>query len=152
MKNHFKISLKKADFSDIEFLWYLRNQPIIYKYARNNRAVSWKEHINWILPVILGTSNKNLLVIRNLKTPIGQIRFDRTGDKEAEISISISKEFQGKGFATKSLKLAIKKQKNIQKLIAEVNKNNKASIRLFEKLGFKLKEKKGIWLKYIYVL
>ncbi len=151
MKNISKISLRKVNFSDIEFLWYLRNQPTVYKYSRNNRPVSWKEHIDWIFPILLGTSNKNLFIIENFKTPIGQIRFDYQRNKEAEISISILEEFRGRGFAKKALSLTIreiKKQKKAKKLIAEINKDNNPSIRLFEKLNFKLKEKKGKWLKY----
>lgn len=146
-----KILLKKADFSDIEFLWYLRNQPAVWKYSRNSRPVSWREHINWILPIILGTSHKELFVVKNFKTPIGQIRFDYQNNKEAEVSISISKEFQKKGFAVRSLDLAIKKikkRKRVKKLIAEIHKDNISSLKLFEKLNFKFKEKKGIWLKY----
>jgi len=152
MKNHLKMSFKKANFSDIEFLWYLRNQPDIYKYAKNSRPISWKEHINWILPIVLGTSNKNLFIIKNLKTHIGQVRFDWLKNEQAEVSVSILKEFQGKGFATKALFLAIKeirKQKKA-KIIAEIHKNNVASIKLFEKLNFKFKTKKEVWLKYIY--
>ncbi len=152
MNNRFKVSLKKANFSDIEFLWYLRNQPGTYKYSRQNRKVGWKEHIEWIMQIILGTSNKELFVIKNLKTPIGQIRFDWLNSEEVEISISILKEFQGKGFAAKSLDLAIKeieKQKKAKKITAEIHKDNTSSIKLFERLNFKFKEKKGVWLKYI---
>lgn len=152
MKNHFKISLKKANFSDIEFLWYLRNKPETYKYSRQNQIIGWKEYIEWILPIVLGTSNKDLFVIKNLKTPIGQIRFDWMKNKKAEISMSILKEFQGKGFATETLKLAIKevkRQKKIKRLIAEIHKKNLSSIKLFERLSFKLKTQKRDWLKYI---
>ena len=71
-------------------------------------------------------------------------------NKEVEISISILKEFQGKGLASKSLDLAIrqvKKEKKISSLIATVHKENLASRKLFEKLNFQLKEKNQ-WLKY----
>lgn len=152
MKNYSEISLTKINFSDIEFLWYLRNQSETYKYSRENQTISWKEHINWILPIILGTSNKSIFVIKNLKIPIGQIRFNWINNKEAEISISILKEFQGRGFATKTLKLAIKeakRQKKIKRLIAEIKKKNSSSIKLFEKLNFRLKTQKRDCLKYI---
>jgi len=146
-----KISLKKASFSDIEFLWYLRNQLGVCKYSRQSRKVSWKEHIEWIMPIIFGTTNKELFIIKNFKIPIGQVRFDWANNKKVEISISISKEFQRKGFAFKSLNLAIekiKKEKRAQELTAEINKNNIPSIKLFEKLNFKRDTKKENWLKY----
>lgn len=162
-----KISLRKANFSDIGFLWYLRNQPDVYKYFRTNRAVNWKEHVNWVIPIILGKTLKNLFIIRKNQTPIGQIRFDyknlsrsarqnldSTGindKKEAEISASIPREFRGKGFAARALNLAIKrmkKQQKIQRLVATIHKKNLISIKLFEKLNFSFKKKRGNWLKY----
>jgi len=146
-----KIFLRKANFSDIEFLWYLRNRPEVYKYSRQNWPVGWKEHINWILPFFLGWSSRELFVIENQRFPIGQLRFDYYNKKEAEISISILKEFHGKGFATRALNLAIKsirKQKTIKILVAEINKKNFPSVKLFEKLNFKFKTEKGNWLKY----
>lgn len=144
-----KILLRKANSSDIEFLRYLRNRPDVYKYFKKARPVSWKEHVDWIMPIILGISNKELFIIRNLKNPIGQIRFDYINQREAEISISILKEFRGKNIAIKALSLALKKQKKAKEIIAEINKDNIASIKLFERLGFKIKTKKGTWLKYI---
>lgn len=144
-----KILLRKANSSDIEFLWDLRNRPDVYKYFKKVRPVSWEKHVSWIMPIILEISNKELFIISNLKNSIGQIRFDHMNHGEAEISISILKEFQGRAFAIRALSLALKKQKKAKKIIAEINKDNVASIKLFEKLGFKFKTKKGTWLKYI---
>lgn len=148
MKNNTKISLREINFSDIEFLWYLRNQPDIYKRFRNSQPISWEKHIQWILPVILGLSNKEIFLIRIRKIPIGQIRFDY---QTSDISISVLKEFQEKGIASKALNLAIKKikeEKEVKKIIAEIDKDNLPSIKLFEKLGFSFKKRKGKWLKY----
>jgi len=151
MRNNAKVCLEKISFSDIEFLWYLRNQPGVYKYSRRKRIVSWKEHVSWILPIILGESNKELFIIKNSQVPIGQIRFDYRNKNDAEISISIYNKFQAKGLAKEALSLAIKKIKNrkrIEKLTAEINKKNLSSIKLFEKLEFELKNKKDKWLIY----
>lgn len=151
MKTVLKIFSKKADFSDIEFLWFLRNQSDVYKYSRKNRAVSWKEHIEWVLPVILGIAPKDIFIIKNLRIPVGQIRFDYKGKNEANVSISVLKKFRGKGFAKKAFKKVIKKFKTqkTKKLIAEIHKNNLNSIKFFEKLDFKFRIRKGNWLQYI---
>lgn len=158
MKNLSKISLRKANLSDIEFLWYLRNQSYVYKYSRVNRAVSWKEHVNWVFPILLKQNNKEIFIIYISEVPIGQVRFDYKNSQEAKISISILKKFQKRGFAAKSLNLAIKqieKTKNLKLLKAEIHYNNTSSRKLFEKLNFKLKKndhniKK--WLKYTRIL
>lgn len=151
MKTFQKISLEKASFSDIEFLWYLRNQPYVYKYARQNRVINWEEHVNWIMPLILGISRKKLFVIKKQDLSIGQIRFDYLSQTEIEISTSVLKEFQGQGFAGKAFKKVLeelKKDKKLKILIAVVNKKNTSSIKFFEKLKFKLQTKKANWLKY----
>ena len=70
------IKLRKADFKDIEFLWYLRNQAEVFKYFKNNKPVKWQEHLNWIMPIMLGFSNKELYVIEYDNQLAGQIRID----------------------------------------------------------------------------
>jgi len=145
-----KISLRRVDFSDIEFLWYLRNQFDVRKYSKKMRKIPWEEHIEWILPIILRTSGDNeIFIIQKSGKPIGQIRIYY---KTFDIAISILKEFRGKGIATKTLGMVIKKIRNQKKakyLMAQINKNNSPSIKLFEKLGFEFKQKRGNWLKYI---
>lgn len=152
MKSSRKIILRKASFSDIEFLWYLRNQLDVYKYSRQNKGVEWEEHLMWIIPIVLGLSNKELFIIQKFSgDPIGQIRIDYDKTEKGEVSISVIKEFRRKGLAIKAMGLAIdkiRKNKKAKSLIAVVNKQNLASVKFFEKLGFCLKEEKKNWLKY----
>ena len=146
-----KISLRKANFSDIEFLWYLRNQPDVHKYFKEARVISWKEHIDWILPIILERKPRDLYVIQEKLLPVGQIRFDYEKEKKTLVSISILGEFIKKGTSTEALKKAISllnKTKRSKILIAEVHKENISSQKFFEGLKFKFKEKNGKWLEY----
>ena len=120
------------------------------KYSKEKRKINWEEHLNWIMPIILEKTSKNLFVIWKENLPIGQIRFDYLRDKEARISIAILKEFRGKGVGGESFKRAVKllkKEKKVKSIIAEVHKDNIASQEFFEKLNFQLKEKNK-WLKY----
>ncbi len=146
-----KISLKKASFADIEYLWYLRNQTDVYKYARQNRKEEWPEHINWIMPLILGLYGNKLFIIKKQGLSIGQIRSDYLARNEVEVSISVLKEFRGQGLAEAAFRQALtglKKEKKLKTLTATINKKNAASIIFFEKLNFKLKEKGKDWLIY----
>ena len=152
MENSSKFFLRKVNFSDIEFLWYLRNQPDVYKYFRINKEVKWEEHIKWIIPVLLGIASKDIFIIQKELLPIGQVRFDYQKNQEAEVSIAILKEFREGGVGRESFEKTVellKKEKKVKAIIAEVHKNNISSKKLFEKLNFKLREKKGTWLKYI---
>ena len=149
MQNAPKFYIRRATFFDIEFLWYLRNQADVYKYFKKAQPTSWEEHIDWVLPIILDIVPKTLFIIEKSGLPVGQIRVDY---KTSDVSISVLKEFRGEIIATKALNLAIKevkKRKKVKELIAEIHGNNLPSIKLFEKLDFKFKTKKGSWLKYI---
>jgi len=150
--SNISIRIRKANFSDVEFLWYLRNQPDVYRYSKKPKRVSWEEHIKWIVPIILRMHKKNIFIIENDSLPIGQIRFDYDKEKRAQMSISLLKEFRGKGIATQSFKKAIKilkKEKKIRTFFAEVHKDNTFSQKFFENLNFKLTSKKKNWFKYI---
>ena len=146
------IVLRKADFSDIEFLFQLRNQAAVYCYFRNPKAVPWPEHINWLTPILLGLTEKSLRIIEINKERIGQIRFDQIDKKTAEISVSLLKKFQGQGIGFDALKKAIRiirRERPALYLAAEVHKNNLASQKLFAKLGFAPQNKTGKWRQYV---
>ncbi len=152
MEHLFKISLRKANFQDIEFLWYLRNQPDVYKYSLNDRKVSWEEHIGWFFSIILGLVPKDIFIIKKGGLPLGYIRFNYEKDKKAIISIALCEKFRGKGLGIQAFRkaaLLLKRKKGVKQILANVHKNNILSQKFFEKLKFELKERKGNWLKYI---
>jgi RimJ/RimL family protein N-acetyltransferase len=143
--------LRPAIFSDIPFLWYLRNCPYIRKVSRNSKAIPLEEHIEWITPVFLGLTSKQLFIIEDRGTPAGYMRLDLLEKGKAEVSIALIKDFQGKGLGTKALKSALSeaKRQNATNVLATVHKDNVASQKLFEKLGFKKQgRQKSPWLKY----
>ena len=152
MSSPFTISLRKAGFIDIEFLWYLRNQQDVYTYSRTSRPVLWEEHVSWILPILLGLQKRELFIIQDERIPVGQIRLDwREDKKEAEVSISLLKEFRGKGIASCALAMIVKEVSKGRKgiiLIAEIRRDNVASIALFEKFHFLKHGESGDFLSY----
>ncbi len=145
------IKLKKADFEDIEFLFYLRNIPEYYRYYKKPQAVEWEEHINWIMPILLGVDRRDLYIVVVDDTKAGQIRIDYTADM-AEISISLVEHFMGKNIAHLALEKAIekaKKENGVKTFRAHVHQNNIASQKLFEKLDYRFEMQDGVWIKYI---
>ncbi|MDD5738620.1 MAG: GNAT family N-acetyltransferase [Candidatus Pacebacteria bacterium] len=146
-----KIILKKADFTDIEFLFYLRNIPQYYKYYTHPRPVEWEEHINWIMPILLEVDKRDLYIIMADDIKAGQIRIDYTADM-AEISVALVEHFRGKNIASMALEKAIekaKKENKVKTFRAHVHQNNIASQKLFEKLGYQIEMQDGAWIKYV---
>ena len=145
------IKLKKADFEDIEFLWYLRNIPEYYRYYKQPKPVEWEEHINWVMPILLGVDKRDLFVVMVEDIKAGQVRVDYEVDS-AEISISLVESFRGKGVGFTALEKAIekaKKEKDVKTFRAYVHQDNIASQKLFEKLGYQNEMQDGIWIKYV---
>jgi len=148
------VNLRKAEKRDIKFLFNLRNEKYVYENSRVKRPVEWDEHNNWVEAVVAGKTNKELYIIESEGEGVGQLRLD-FDNNEAEVSISLFKSSHSKGVATRALLIAVTNpdvSKRVNRLIAEVNKNNPASQRLFEKVGFHLREQEGDWLKYKFEL
>ncbi len=148
-----KIILKKADFTDMDFLFDLRNKDYVYKNSGTPKPVQWQEHMNWLEKVFSGEANKELFVIELNGERVGQVRFDIDSEnKQAVVNISLLKEFHGKGIAKEAIEQGVDKmtqEKEIKKFIAEIHQDNIASQKLFEKLGFVFQGQDDIWKTYV---
>ena len=68
------------------------------------------------------------------------IHFIDSENKQVEIGCTLNKDFQNKGFATESVKKVIDylfNNLNKHRIIASIDPNNKNSIRLVERIGFR---------------
>ncbi|PJE81450.1 hypothetical protein COU58_02525 [Candidatus Pacearchaeota archaeon CG10_big_fil_rev_8_21_14_0_10_32_42] len=132
-----KINLEMASNGDSDFLFYLRNLPETYENSRNARPVNKEEHKNWLLSII---KNKEifLYVIYCDDNKAGQIRFDKMDEFIVEVSISVLKDYWGKKVAETALIKGIKEMrgKGMERVIAEIKRENFRSIKFFEKNGF----------------
>lgn len=81
-------------------------------------------------------------LIKNEKEIVGVLNFCGHGVDKISIAPEIFPEFRNKGFATKSLNMAydMAKKKGFDRIIAGIRKENIASQKLHEKLGFSFVE------------
>lgn len=133
------LKIRKVMHSDCEILFQWRNNPAIYKYALNPKAVEHAEHIAWFE---MALKNSKCFFYLGLidNSPCGSIRYQLNDDlNEAEVSISIAPEFWGKGIAYKMMDIAEKeliKEVAVNIIHATVLNENEASMKLFNKAGF----------------
>lgn len=136
-----EINLRRAEKSDIEFLFNLRNQDSVRSAFWNTEKVEPDAHKNWVISS-LQNSKRILYVIEADGKPAGQIRFDITDEsgKTAEVSISVSENFRGKGIGGNALvkadNLLFRDFSDIGKLIAHIKTDNQASVGTFIKAGY----------------
>lgn len=119
------------------FRW--RNDPTAYRHFLNQHPVNLREHKMWFKKVLGDPDCRLLIALNEEKKPIGQVRFD-IDENEAEINITIAKEFRGLGYGTKAIKkssdLFLENQPGIKKIIAKVKTENIYSIRSFIGAGY----------------
>ncbi len=128
--------LRKVIAEDKKDLWDWRNDPVTVANSFDNRAIPFEEHARWF-DKALKDDNRLILIGLEKKKKIGMIRFDNHGDYY-EISVNMAPGFRGQGKGNQLLKESLGWVKG--RILARVKKENRASIRFFEKAGFIFKK------------
>jgi RimJ/RimL family protein N-acetyltransferase len=133
------INLTKVEITDINDIFEWRNHPDIRRNFFNQELLSWEEHEKWFTTK-LKDSNATVYMAYYREKKVGTIRFE---SKESVIktSVMLNPDFLGKGLGSKVIKLGVERfimEKNHDmQIIAEIKSENKASIKAFQKAGFK---------------
>lgn len=133
----------RAMLEDAKFLFELRNEPEVRAVSWNREPLAWDNHIMWFRKS-LANLNRSFFVLRSDSgEPVGQVRYDVSGEI-AEVSVSVSNRFYGKGYASNGLKKSVKvffeSFPKVLVIFAHIMSDNIASIRTFEKAGYKDKK------------
>ena len=129
------IHVRRATIEDAETILEWRNDPLAIEMSKTRKAVSLAEHLDWFARAIASPSHHIIIALEN-ERPLGVVRFSR---QEAEwlVSINLAPAERGRSLAARILKKSIAAA-GVTQLAAEIKNTNVASIRLFEKCGFKL--------------
>ena len=129
-----EIKLRKATRLDWDFILELRNNDFEYFYEQNS-PIPKNKHYQYMEDHI-DDPNFHQWMISLDENDVGYIRI-----LKEDVGIMVRKEFQGKGIASKALKILEKEASNlgIKKLVALVHPNNVSSEKIFKKNGYSLK-------------
>ena len=131
--------IRDAGFFDAELTYKWATNPTIRRYAFNNELIEWNTHKKWLLDKIIDI-NCEYYILNDNGHNIGSIRFDIEDEYSAMISYLIDPLFHGIGYGKiildKGLKKIKDRRKNVKKIYGLVQKDNIASIKIFEKLSF----------------
>lgn len=130
------LKLRRAEASDEEFLYSLRNDPSVCQASWNTAKVPLETHKKWLQEALKDPAIAlYILEVDGIKA--GQMRFNL---KEEEISLSLTESFRGLGIASKALALAtdlfFQEHQEINQIVAYIKPDNLASIKAFTKAGF----------------
>jgi len=127
--------LRSVNFDDWSLLLEWRNDPVTRENSINPEIVEEESHKTWLLNS-LKNSNREIYILEDNSIPVGTIRSDKNNDNKYFLSWTISPEHRGKGYGAKMLELFL--QNRSGEYLAEIYEYNISSIKMVEKLNFKL--------------
>ena len=133
----FSVKLCNMKTKDVRWIYELQCRPGMRKYFNNKLVPTWCEHTRWFRAYLSDKKNKGY-VVSLYGNVVGFIRID--GELDREVSIVISKEYQGLGIGKIALNLLASREFNkirFSQVIATIKDANKSSIKLFKSCGFK---------------
>jgi len=128
-------NLREVKKSDWKVLLEWRNDKITSQNSFNSDLVSVSEHKEYIKNTITNP-NRTLFILEYNEIPVGTIREDRLEKDELELSYTISPMYRGKKIGQIMMSLYLIERKG--SFLCEVQEENVPSIKMIEKLGFKL--------------
>ncbi|MEJ8303652.1 GNAT family N-acetyltransferase, partial [Saccharibacillus sacchari] len=133
---------KKVESSDIWLIYEFANDAKTRAMSFETSEISRQQHQKWFEKILISTDEYIFLAALEECSPyIGFVKVNRNG----MIGISVAKEFRGYGLGsnliTSFLRFLREELSNIdfRIIIALIKNENDASIRTFEKAGFKFK-------------
>jgi len=122
--------------SDWKVLLEWRNDKITRQNFISSDLVSVSEHKEYIKNTITNP-NRTQFILEYNEIPVGTIREDRLGGgDEFKLSYTISPIYRGKKIGQIMMSLYLIERKGV--FLCEVKEDNVPSIKMIEKLGFKL--------------
>ncbi len=147
--------LRNAVESDSQKVFDLSNDLVVRSQSINPTIIKSDDHKKWFAEKIRTEDYIFLLAFDKNDNLVGQIRFE-IKDANTVVSISLTKEFRGKGLSKKILEESCSKiftEKNISTTTAYILPDNIASINGFKSAGFIQKDESIIndkrFLKFI---
>jgi N-acylneuraminate cytidylyltransferase len=131
------IVLRPAAPDDWARLLAWRNDPATRAASKRTEPVAHDAHIAW-LTAALANRHIRLMIASDpgRDVVVGTCRLDLTGEREAEVSITIDPLQRGRGYATAMLRTMIDLATDIDMFKAEIKADNVASMRAFAAAGF----------------
>ena len=129
------LNLREVTKSDWKVLLEWRNDKITRQNSFNSELISINKHKEYIKNTITNP-NRTLFILEYNEIPVGTIKEDRLEKDELELSYTISPMYRGKKIGQIMMSLYLIERKG--SFLCKVNEENVPSIKMIEKLGFKL--------------
>jgi UDP-2,4-diacetamido-2,4,6-trideoxy-beta-L-altropyranose hydrolase len=133
-----ELKLRGATQADSPMVWLWRNDFVTRKFSQSTAPVPWPDHKAWWRSMLKSTE-RELLVAEFGGRPFAALRFDQLGGGGFEVSINLAPSARNSGLGGRILAEACRIFRDLHgpvRLVATVHRENSASRKIFEKLGF----------------
>lgn len=161
MQTENEVYLRAFEYTDEDFLIELRLNKELFRYTCGNTYFMSTEHSKKLLSDNIFSNQNQLYLLICLyqdEIPIGYLSIDSIDHVNKKVQwggIVIDPQYTGKGYGTMASKLMIKfvfEELNMNRIYGYWMEENSASLKMSEKLGFKiegiLREHVFKWNKY----
>ncbi len=134
------IVMREARTEDCPQVFALSNEPVVRAASFSREPIDYADHVRWF-ERRLQKKDELFYLFFDGEILAGQIRFAREGTDFAEISISVSSSYRGKGNAVEMMRMALECLRARWGAIcikALVKIDNEASNKYFVRAGYKL--------------
>jgi len=134
------LTLRNATESDCRLLWEWVNDPQVRASSFSSDPIPWDHHRVWFSEKLAAPNCVILIGMDESGSPVGQVRFDWNDSGEAEVDITVAPSRRGNGFGSKLILRSANEvfaTTAIWSIRAYIKPDNIASVRAFEKAGFR---------------
>jgi UDP-2,4-diacetamido-2,4,6-trideoxy-beta-L-altropyranose hydrolase len=140
------LELRAATLADARLMFDWRNHETTRRVSSDASELVWDSHVAW-LERTLGDASRHLYIAEVGGDPVGVIRFDLDGSREAEVSLYLDPALTGLGLGPTLLaegEEALQRVSRVDAFRARVLEDNPRSRRLFERGGYRFNGSDGI--------
>ena len=147
-----RLTLRGIEEEDTGFILKLRSDPEVFQYFVSPYKITEAEHIKWFRNSYLKNENRiDWVATDSLGKLVGIFGVKRNSNDtdEAEVSYILATDQYGKGLASEAVGRLIRycaEEWQCKYVTAEIHKDNSASIRFAEKLGFVQKSQSVVFI------
>ncbi|QPJ62158.1 MAG: GNAT family N-acetyltransferase [Candidatus Nitronauta litoralis] len=136
----FSITLRSAQREDCKSVFAWRNDPEVRQHIFDPAPIAWEDHEQWFNK-ILEASDRHLLIGDSEGKSIGVIRIEPVDQEGGEISVYLVPGNSGQGLGSllisKGIEWVAQHHPQIKHLQAKILGENAASLKAFQRAGFK---------------
>lgn len=132
------VTVRPATDADSVRIWQWRNDPQTRAASTVTELVRWPDHIVWFRRTLVDV-DRHLLIGETDGRPVGVVRFDRTGT-DWTVSVNLAPTARGHGLSVPLIDAArswLFQHDIPSPIVAQIRVTNTASVRLFERAGYR---------------